>query len=348
MSKIPIISDTHFGARSDSGIFLDYFLHTYENMLLTYCDEHDVKNIIHLGDFFDRRKYINFHTLSEVKKRFVEPLAKRGINVHCLIGNHDTYYKNTNRINSITELLNGYSNFIPYNTPETIDLHGVRFGMVSWINEENSEEMLKFIDKCNAEYLCGHFELNGFDVFRGIQFKEGLDANLLSKFNQVFTGHFHCKQMKGNVLYVGTQYQITFSDMYEEKGIHILDTETRDLEFLPNTNRKFFKLQYDDSKEDPLQRDFSVYKDCYVKVDVVTKEKPFTFDKFLDKLYSCNPANVAVIETDEISVEENNTVDLQKGTLDIIYDTVDNMEDIQDIDALKTLLRELYMESLSL
>ena len=348
MTKIPIISDTHFGARSDSKVFLDYFLETYESLLFPYCEHNQVKNIIHLGDFFDRRKYVNFHTLAEVKRRFVEPLRDMGVTVHCLIGNHDTYYKNTNRINSLAELLYGYDNFYLYDKPQSINLYGVHFGMVSWINEENSEEVLEYIQNSNAEYLCGHFELNGFDVFRGIQFNEGFDPKLLSKFDRVFSGHFHCKQAKDNILYVGNQYQMTFSDLYEEKGIHVLDTETRDLEFIPNPMRKFFKIDYDDSKNDPLQQDFSIYKDCYVKIHVVTKEKPFTFDKFLDRLYSCNPANVSVIETEEIVIDEHDTIDLQKGTLDILFDTVDTIEGVQDADALKTLLRELYMESLSL
>lgn len=347
MSKIPIISDSHFGARSDAKVFLDYFLDTYETILFPYCNEHQVKHIIHLGDFFDRRKYINFHTLSEVKRRFIEPLRDMNIKVHCLVGNHDTYYKNTNRINSLAELLYGYDNFMMYDQPQSINLYGLNFGMVSWINEENSEEMMEFISNCSAEYLCGHFELNGFDVFRGVQFKEGFDPKHLSKFDRVFSGHFHCKQSKDNILYVGTQYQITFSDLYEEKGIHVLDTESRELEFIPNPIQKFFKIDYDDSTDDVLNIDFSVFKDCYVKIHVVNKEKPFTFDKFLDKLYSANPANVSVIEPETMEFDSEDKLDLEKGTLDIIYEAVDTMEHVQDVDALKTLLRELYMESLS-
>ena len=62
-SDIAIINDTHFGIRNDSIYFLDKSLEYFETVVFPYIIKNDIKNIIHLGDFFDRRKYINLNTL---------------------------------------------------------------------------------------------------------------------------------------------------------------------------------------------------------------------------------------------------------------------------------------------
>ena len=66
--KVPFINDTHFGARNDSQIFLDYSLDFFENQFFPYCDEHGVTEVVHLGDFLDRRKYIKHGAL--LRKQF--------------------------------------------------------------------------------------------------------------------------------------------------------------------------------------------------------------------------------------------------------------------------------------
>ena len=70
--KIAIINDTHFGARNDSPLFLEYFMSFFEKQFFPYCKEHGITKVLHLGDLMDRRKYVNFNTLAEVRKRFVE------------------------------------------------------------------------------------------------------------------------------------------------------------------------------------------------------------------------------------------------------------------------------------
>ena len=72
--KIAILADTHFGARNDSQLFLDYFTNFFENTFFPECEKRGVKTIIHLGDLMDRRKFVNFNTLSQVREKFVEPI----------------------------------------------------------------------------------------------------------------------------------------------------------------------------------------------------------------------------------------------------------------------------------
>jgi len=349
--KIPFINDTHFGARNDSPVFLDYSLDFFENQFFPYCKENNVTEIVHLGDFLDRRKYANFNTLTQVRERFVEPLEQMGITIHCILGNHDTYYRNTNKVNSLREVFSNTDSFRIYEKPELVRLDGIPFSFVPWINKENYEEAVEFIKHKSANYLCGHFELNGYEVMRGVKFDGGMDPSLIAKYSMVLSGHFHSKQTKGNVHYLGTQYQLTFSDLNERKGFHVFDTSTTDLEFIENERRLFHSFVYDDEAVDAMQymtADYSDYKDKFVKVFVANKKFPFTFDKVLDKLYSVQPVSVQVVEDIQEDIGEEERVDLAKGTLDIIYEEIDSLSDeVENPSELKKIFKDIYMEAIT-
>ena len=138
---------------------------------------------------------------------------------HCIIGNHDTYFKNTNDVNSPVELFGDrYENIHIYDSPVSITLDGCKFGLVPWINKENETECLGFMENSDAKILCGHLEPNGYQVMRGVDYTGGLDPVHVKKFDRVFTGHFHQKHEKENVHYFGTAYQMTFNDLFEKKG----------------------------------------------------------------------------------------------------------------------------------
>ena len=103
--KIALITDTHFGARNDNLNFNEYFYKFYEELFFPYLEENDITTVIHLGDVMDRRKFISYRIAKDFRERFLDRFQK--INLHMLVGNHDTYYKNTNDVNSLQELVSG-------------------------------------------------------------------------------------------------------------------------------------------------------------------------------------------------------------------------------------------------
>ena len=174
---------------------------------------------------------------------------------------------------------------------------------------------------------------------------------MIEKYSKVLSGHFHAKQTKGNVHYLGTQYQLTFSDLNEKKGFHVFDTDTAELEYIENPRRLFHSFVYDDELIDAMKymkADYSEYKDKFVKVFVANKKFPFTFDKVLDKLYSAQPASVQVVEDVQEDIGEEERVDLAKGTLDIIYEEIDSLSDeVENPSELKKIFRDIYMEAIT-
>ena len=349
--KIACVNDSHFGARNDSSLFLDYFVSFYENQFFTYLKENDVKQVIHLGDFFDRRKYVNFSTLKVVREKVLKPLEYMGVEVHLLLGNHDTYYKNTNKVNSPKELLSGYSNIKIYEKPEVVDFDGMCVGLVPWINDENREDSLSFLSSCKCPIVAGHFELNGYEVLRGVKFSGGMSDECVNRFEKVLSGHFHSKSHANNVYYLGTQYQITFSDLNDSKGFHVLDTETRELEFVENPDRMFYSFVYDDSDKETLktlkEQLTEKLTNKYVKIVVENKTKSSLFESFIDALYELDVADLSVIEDFSADLEDQEKVDLAQDTLTIINTELDLIETELDKESLKRIMKNLYMESMT-
>ena len=343
--KIAVIGDTHFGARGDSPLFLNHFLKFFEEQFFPYLKEHGITKVLHLGDLFDRRKFINFNTLHHTKKRFVNWFETNGVELHCILGNHDVFYKNTNRLNSPKEVLGEcHSSFHLYEEPTEVRFNGATILMVPWLNEENKEQFLKTIKDSKATILAGHLELSGYEVMPGIKFNEGMSDKFLEKFDMVLSGHFHSKSSKGNVHYLGTQYQMTSIDTNEVKGFHILDTETRELQFIQNPMTMFHNVEWRNGTLiegfDPAQ-----YKGTYVKVLVYEKKSETKFDQFLDSLYAAEPASVSIVEDLSDRVREEGEVDISEDTLSLINKEIDGME-TENKEELKNIVRELYMESL--
>ena len=79
------------------------------------------------------------------------------------------------------------------------------------------------------------------------------------------------------------------------------------------------------------------------------KENKNKFDAFLNDIYSFNPHDVSVVESDETFVLSEDQINAEtKSTMEIINSTIDNMTLNVSTQELKTLFSELYSESLSL
>jgi DNA repair exonuclease SbcCD nuclease subunit len=355
--KIAIITDQHFGARNDSTHFLDFYEKFYKDIFFPTIDNESISTVLILGDTFDRRKYINFYSLKRAREMFFSGLARRNIEVFMLAGNHDTYFKNTNEVNSVDLLLNDYDNITVIDSPQTIHLqyenskHDVC--MIPWICTDNYESCLEEIKNTSASLCMGHFEIAGFAMYRGMKTEEGLDRGHFRKFDYTFSGHYHHKSNEDDIYYLGNPYELTWQDYNDTRGFHLFDLDSRELTFIPNTNRMFHRISYDD-KTDTIteisQRDLSDYKNTYVKVVVVNKTNPYIFDRFMERLYQVGPIDITIVEdfTELTEGVEDDMIDQAEDTLTILNKYVDTItEESIDNGKLKTILRELYVEALN-
>lgn len=350
--KIALINDTHAGARGDNPLFNEYFFKFWEGTFFPYLKKNGIKQIIHLGDVVDRRKFINFVTLNSWRRRFFDVLESEGIQMDVIVGNHDVTYKNTNEINAMNELFDRYENIDVLIEPETLTYDGCKIAMVPWINSGNYERTLEFLKNTEAEICFGHFEIAGFEMDRGNICHTGLDKSLFDKFDTVLSGHFHHKSTNGNIHYLGNQYQITWADWGDERGFHVFDTETRELTFIKNPHEMFHRINYDDTVRDFeywKHIEFGAWKDCYVKIVVVNKQNPYLFENVIDKLYKAGVADIAVVEdfSDNLAEMDEDIVNQAEDTMTILNKYIDGLTLNVEPVKLKNIMKELYVESLN-
>ena len=345
--KIAIITDTHFGARNDNQNFNDYFYKFYNDIFFPTLVEQGITTCVHMGDVTDRRKFISFKTASDFRQKFINRFAELGIDLHLIIGNHDTYYKNTNEVNSMEELV-GSDRCKIYTGPEVVDFDGVPIQFIPWINDGNYAKSMKALSSSPAQILMGHLEVNGFEMHKGHMAEGSYDKELFRRFDLCFSGHFHHKSDDGHIYYLGTPYEITWSDYNDQKGFHIFDTETRELERIVNTYTLHEKIFYDDTITDYSKVSVDCYKDKYVKLIVVNKKDLYEFDKFTDRLLKADAFEVKIIEDfSELDAENvsDDIVENTEDTMTLLEKYIDQLDVTLSKDRLKNTMRSLYTEA---
>tara|TARA_A100001035_G_scaffold154998_1_gene122353 strand:- start:10701 stop:11762 length:1062 start_codon:yes stop_codon:yes gene_type:complete len=352
--KIALITDTHFGARSDSIPFDKFFEKFYREKFFPELEKRQIKTIIHLGDIFDRRKFINFNTYKSCREYFFDKVEELEIDMHMIPGNHDTYFKNTNEVNSPELLLKDYSCVHIYPEVTKLSFDGRDILFTPWICSDNYRQTMEAIDETDATVCFGHYELAGFQMYKGHANDHGMDPKIFDKFQLVCSGHFHHRSSNGNITYLGNPYEITWSDYDDPRGFHIYDTRTNELEFIQNPFNVFHKFYYNDadnsSGTDIDAIDYSSIANGSVKVVVVQKSDFGRFDAFIDKLESCDLIELKIIE--DFSEFEDDAIDTDnlnlEDTITLLDEYIDNINTDLDRKRLKDVVKGLYVEAKNL
>ena len=348
--KIAILNDTHCGIRNSSEIFLNNAEQFYNNVFFPECEKHGIKQIVHLGDYYDHRKFVNFKALNHNRRIFLDQVRKHGMSMDIIPGNHDTFYKNTNELNSLKECLGHYMNEVHIiMEPTVMQYDSLKLGLLPWICQDNYDLCMNFIRDCRADWIGSHLELNGFEMMRGLTNKHGMDPKLFSRFEMVLSGHYHCSSKKDNIWYLGSQMEFFWSDAHDAKYFHILDTETREMTKIRNPHTLFEKILYNDE-----EIDYNNYnKDLtnkFVKVIVVNKTDPFIFDRFIDNIQNQKIYELKIAENFNefigANVEDENMS--FEDTAEIVDTYIDAVDTDLDKNKIKVEMRQLMTEAQAL
>jgi DNA repair exonuclease SbcCD nuclease subunit len=341
--KIAIITDQHFGARKNSKLFHDYFLKFYDNVFFPTLEEQGITTVVDMGDTFDSRKGIDFSALSWAKNNYYDRLQEMGVKVHTIVGNHTAYYKNTNNVNAVDLLLREYDNVTVYSEPTEVKLGNLNTLFIPWINQENEESTLKLIQKTTCPCAMGHLELQGFRVNRQIVMEHGLESKLFEKFKRVFSGHYHTRSTNGTVFYLGNPYEIYWTDVGDTRGFTIFDTETLEHTPVDNPYKMFYNIYYEDTNYQTF--DTREYDNKIVKVVVRKKSDTKKFEKFIDKLYASNIAELKIIENFDIQEPQEFEAFESEDTISILNRYIEEAEISLDKSVIQKIMQEIYQEA---
>jgi len=342
--KIAIITDTHFGGRRGSKAFHEFWQKFYDDIFFPELEKRGIKECIHMGDAFDNRKNIDYWSLDWAKEHVYDRFKNLGVKVWQLVGNHDVYYKNTNKINSVDSLLRSYDNLIPISEPGEYDINGFKAFMLPWICDENYQLTQSTIATTNAKVAFGHLELQGFQLYPGCVQQRGIDKGIIEKFDTVFSGHYHTRSNDGQTFYLGNPYEMYWNDCGDKRGFNILDTDDMTMEFIENPYHIFEKIYYEDTPAAafPAHR----YKDKIVKLFVRKKTSQLQYQKFVDRLLDSGVQDLKIIESMEVNDEEVE-FDGEKveDTLTLLNKYIEDSDFELKKDRVKELLKEVYMEA---
>lgn len=335
--KIAFIADTHFGCRKNSQYFMDQQKEFFDECFFPYIIHNNIKTIFHFGDFFDNRKTVNFDTLRHSKDCFIKPIIANNMDLHMIVGNHDSYYKSNGELTSTKLLFDDTDNINVYDTCTALKFGQKSFLMVPWIFPIQKEEISNLIRTSTVDVICGHFEMIGVVYQGNTVSRKGMSTDLFSHCSHVFSGHYHKKSQ----YYIGSPYQMNWADYDDSKRIIVYDTETNEAESVYLSNDIYHKIEYtgEDLPEYPN------YKNKIVRVLVKSKDDPAHFNKFIEDLDKHDPQEVDIKEEYlYIDIMEEDDLDDDTDTLGILLSSIDGIDDLSAGDkvVVKDIMKKLY------
>lgn len=272
--------------------------------------ENDIEHIYFLGDWFHVKN-----------KLYVPPFIKSiealrsirdaDIEIKFLIGNHDAPQMGSTDY-SIMYSFEEFGKVVPLY--DWVDIDGKRFHFLSY-----TKELPEFELGPKENVLFGHLDINSFVMEQGFECKEGFQVKDFKVFDQVFSGHFHKHQVKKNIVYIGSPYQVRFSERHDEKGFVVLDTDDLSWQFIVHSGSPKFKdVDSENYDENEISGNF---------IRIRTHKENTDLSSIKDKFLSLGAESVDFIFEDENEAEELNIIeDLTMGSIGEIassyFDTV--------------------------
>jgi DNA repair exonuclease SbcCD nuclease subunit len=213
--KVAVCTDIHFGLKSNSlqhnqdcSDFIDWFIDT--------AKANGCETGMFLGDWSHQRAALNMQTL-QYSLRSLEKLSAAFDRFYFIPGNHDLYYRDRREIYS-TE----WARHIP-----NIQIVNDWFSdgdvvIAPWLVGDDH----KRIPKMKGQYMFGHFELPHFKMNAMVEMPDHgeIQVDSFGGFERVFSGHFHLRQQKRNINYIGNCFPHNFADAGDDaRGMMTLE-----------------------------------------------------------------------------------------------------------------------------
>ena len=213
--KAAIFTDIHFGLKSNSQVHNEDCL-AFVHWAVEKARQEGCETCLFLGDWHNNRASLNIVTLNYSLKA-LEHLNANFERVFFIPGNHDLYYRDKRDIQSVE-----WAKHLP-----NVEICNDWFSdgnvvIAPWLVADDHKRLAKL----NGKYLFGHFELPGYLMNAMVEMPDHgeLRRDDLAGFEHVYTGHFHKRQTKKNITYIGNAFPHNYADASDdERGLTILE-----------------------------------------------------------------------------------------------------------------------------
>ena len=289
--KLAVFTDIHFGLKSNSKLHNDD-CEEFVDWYIEQAKKEGCETGMFCGDWHHNRNSVNITTM-DASIRCLEKIGKAFDKFYFFPGNHDLYYKDSRDIQS-TE----FGRFIPGITMvnEITEIDDVV--MVPWLV---GDEWRK-VGKMKCKYMFGHFELPNFFMNAMVEMPDTGELKGSDFQNQeyVFSGHFHKRQVKNNIHYLGNAFPHNYADVDDnERGMMILEwnKEPRYLNWHNCPKYKYVKLsQLLDKTKEIMQP--KMHLRVTLDIDISYEEASFIKETFVSD-YDCREITLIPSQKDE-------------------------------------------------
>lgn len=274
--KVACFTDIHFGLKSNSNThnqdcedFVDWFI--------AEAKKEGAETCIFLGDWHHNRNSINLITL-DTSIRCLEKLGAAFEQFFWFPGNHDLFYKDKRDIHS-----SAFGRHIPGVTVvEKVTTVG-DVTLVPWLVGDE----WKTISQVKSRYMFGHFELPLFYMNAMVQMPDHgeLKAEHFKHQDYVFSGHFHKRQQRDKIVYIGNAFPHNFSDTWDDdRGMMLLEWGGKpEFKNWPDAPKfRTVKLSKLIDEEDTLMKS-KMYLKVNLDIDITFEEANFIKETFVGK-----------------------------------------------------------------
>ena len=304
----------------------------YLDHLKNYYHENEIDYLFIIGDVFEKSTNIKNDAFIPLFLKFLE-LKDSGVKMIFILGNHDIINVNND---SIVETFSSFGRVVKTSEEIEFDDGESKFYFLSYTKNED-------LIPAQGEYLITHLSIADFDFDNAYHAteKHAFKRAIFENWKQVFTGHFHGHQSKGNICYVGSPVQTNRGEMGQTKGFVVLDTEIEKWEFIEYPDAPtFIEVTADDLmnlKEADYSNNYVVLKVGH-KIKEYAKLRYILYEKGALEIIPIFPEaeeNVAVIDQD---VEDNKNI--EETTVSII-------EELDDEELDKELLLKILKKAMA-
>jgi len=329
-----VFTDIHLGMKGNSRVH-NQDCEDYIDWYIATAKANNCETGIFCGDWHHNRNSLNLTTM-DTTIRLLEKLGESFENFYMFAGNHDLYYKDKRDVSS-TEFARHIPGITVVEDMQVIE----DVALVPWLVGDEWRR----IEKLQAKYLFGHFELPSFYMNAMVQMPDHgeLKSEHFKNQEYVFSGHFHKRQRQGKIHYIGNAFPHNYADAWDDdRGMMILDRENNaEPEYInwPECPKyRTVKLSQLIDEKDSLIKP-SMYLRVTLDIDISYEEATYIKETFIEQ-YKCR--EITLIPQKHI--EEINT-DLDIEQFESIDQIVSN--EIQAIDSEqfnKKLLLDIYNE----